>query len=444
MRGGRYGLRYVEDGQVKIVWYEGGKRLGRRTVSQENTRGARDEADAALSIALAPRGPVPLTLGKLLSAYLKDAPVRRNPKTIQPLRAKTLAGYAENERAIAAGLTVEIEGKPVMAVTLAATSLRRSDVRAWVMRQRVAGLAEGTIARRVDYLKAVYRWAVGEVEVLAGDPLTKFQSPSRKGRNLPYSEEEGHALFEAVLALSNRAWRFKLLVLLESAYGVRSLQPLGLRWTDIDLDRVTQVPVNAGTASLVGAIAFRQAVPGSKGQPTRVMPIVPFVREAVLEAHRHRNPASDWVFWSWPNAAIPSSYGSMNGQLKKLEKKAGVVHVKGRAFHAFRRALSNELVKKIGLLQAAGWLGDTPEVLMRSYLSASQKDTMEAAEYLIRRFNRPTVQPQTSQPVETLDANSLPDNTGAVGLEPTTCRDGQVAKPDKTIPRRRYKRSVND
>ncbi len=95
------------------------------------------------------------------------------------------------------------------------------------LRQR--GLAESTIGHAVDYLKQVYRWATIERDYLASDPVAGIQSPSRLGANPEYTPEESRRLLVELLKLPpGRAWRFRLLVLNESIYGVRESQ-LG-RW----------------------------------------------------------------------------------------------------------------------------------------------------------------------------------------------------------------------
>ena len=413
VRGRNYGVRFVEDGAVKVAWYVGGKRHV-RIVSHKNTADAREQADeilkAALNATVAPSDP--MTLSTLLVHHRENAKVRRHPRTGTALRAKTLADYAEYERHILRGLDPK----------LPAGALRKAMALNWIDAQRAQGLAEGTIARRVDYLKQVYRWAV-ERDLLEASPLVCFKSPSRMGRKLPYTEDEAAKLMDAVLALPSRAWRFRLLALLEAAYGPRVMQPLGLIWSDFDLDRVTRVPLPTGeVAMLVGTVRFRQDVVGSKGQEDRVLPLLPFVREAVLAAFNHRRSDSDLVFWSWRDPLKASPYGSMNHRLRKLEQQAGVVRKRGRAFHAFRRSLTNELVRRLGVLQASGWIADTPAVLMRHYASATEQAVAEAAAYLICRWAETPKQSLNRQSDSVEIPKSLSDNTGAGGVEPPTSR----------------------
>ena len=62
-------------------------------------------------------------------------------------------------------------------------------------------------------------------------------------------------------------------------------------------------------------------------------------------------------------------------------------HIKGRAFHAFRRSLATVLVERLSVSHASGWLGDTVEVLLRSYVKPSVEAQGEAAAYLMHLWN---------------------------------------------------------
>ena len=56
----------------------------------------------------------------------------------------------------------------------------------------------------------------------------------------------------------------------------------------------------------------------------------------------------------------------VDSEHKKLERKAGVPHVKGRAFHTFHRAVAPLLVEQLGIARAGMWIGDRPEVIWRN------------------------------------------------------------------------------
>jgi integrase len=374
------GRRFVEAGKVKIEWWPRGRRRS-RTIGP-NTAANRRLADTILDEALKEaralaegRSPASeLTLGELVARHYKDAQTRRSRRTGKGLRPKTLRLYREYRQAILAGLD---SATP-------ATRLRRVDVRSWIQKLREAGWAEGTIARNVDHLKQIYRWATAEMEFLESDPIAGVAVPSRKGEGREYTPEEGRRLLEALLSdQSGRGWRFRLMALLEAAYGVRANQALHLRWDDVDLDRLYRVELrDQETVELQGVVTFRSAALGSKGQPDRELPLIPIVRRALLDAWNHRREGSPWVIWSWQDASKPSPYGSMSHALRHLEDKAGVAHVRGRAFHAFRRSLTTLVSEALTPTHAARWIGDSLETTMRKYVKPTREAEAQAAAFL--------------------------------------------------------------
>lgn len=421
------GHRYVFNGQVRIEWVAGGKRHTRSL--GENSPANRELADTVLAEALAEaksgqQKPGDLTLAELLTRHREEAPHRRNKRTRAPLRAKTLTVYAEYERAILAGLPEHI--------ALSASSLRKRDVYDWITAQRRAGLADGTIGRRVDYLKQVYRWAVAKMELLEADPIAGVEVPSRESDTAAYSPYEGRALLENLMGLpAARAWRFRALVIAEAMYGARANQILHLEWPDLDFDRKLNVTLPDGRSiQLEGAITFRSVVLGSKGQPDRTLPLLPVAREAFLEAWNHRRTDSPWVFWCHRNPKKPSPYGSMHHSLENLEELSGVDHMPYRAFHGFRRALATAIVEALGVSQAAKWIADSPAVIMRRYLKPTEEAKAEAAIYLVKQsIGDPKPQSNSNSGPLLVNGTELTatlkdtSGTGAAGLEPATCHD---------------------
>ena len=189
--------------------------------------------------------------------------------------------------------------------------------------------------------------------------------------------------------------------------------------------------------ALQGTITFRQATKGSKGQPDRELPVLPLVRDALLEAWNHRRDETPWVIWNWRDSKRPTRYDSMWSELRKLERRANVTRVQGRAFHAFRRSLATALVEELGLTQASRWIGDTPDVISRRYVKPGQQAQAQAAAYLVTLW-----QPgEISKPGQVSGAQQQPDRnpgrgasvtgpgnlamtgtygTGPAGLEPAT------------------------
>jgi integrase len=352
------GLRFVEDGKVKLEWRAGGRKK-QRTIGR-NTAEVRKAADELLRRALQRArlahegGTDPnLTLGELLTAHLDDVQRRRNPRTGKPLRATTARNYRDAHDRILA----HFDGK------LSAGNLRKRGVREWVNSMRDADLKDRTIAGYVDYLRMVYRWAVGDGDLLDANPIAGVTSPSRRTDTHAYHPDEMRRLLQGLRKLPPRAWRFRLVGLCEAVYGPRASQVLQLRWDDVDLDATYL----AGERTLRGTVTFREDAVGSKGQPDRTLPMPPIVRDAFLAAWNHRAEGGPWVVWNWRDAGRPSRYDAMNEQLRLLEERVEVVHIKGRAFHAFRRSLATLLTEQLGVNEAARWIGDTTEVITRTY-----------------------------------------------------------------------------
>ena len=404
------GMRYVQNGVVHVEWRAGGKRHN-RTIGKDS-RANRKVADDLLERALAQaktqadgHATEPeITLGEILVRHRKDAEARK-------LAPKTVSVYGD----FAAGILRKFKG------STKATALRRGSVRKWWAELMEQGLSPTTATKTIDYLKQVYRWAHSELEYIETNPIADLKVTREKPNTEAYSPEEGQRLLAAMLALPPRAWRFRLMALTCSVYGVRANQAVNLTWNDVDLDAEYQV--NDSTA-LQGAVTFRKGVLGSKKQPDRTLPMVPAVRQAFVDAWNHRPDETPWVLWNHRDVTQPTTYGSMNQALKKLERAAEVEHKPNRAFHAFRRAVATALIERRGLAQASRYLGDTADVLARTYL----KPTMESERQAVAAvMNQLTEWQRSGNEDEKRRRHTLRTRqkmrerkTGAGGFEPPT------------------------
>ncbi len=281
------------------------------------------------------------------------------------------------------------------------------------------GLSPTTVTKTVDYLKQVYRWAHADLEYIDTNPIAGLKVAREKPDTSAYSPEEGQRLMDTMVALPRRAWRFKVMALVCAVYGVRANQAVHLTWDDVDLD--AEYPVDAST-TLQGMITFRKGVLGSKKQDSRTLPMLPVVRTAFVEAWNHRQ--STWVLWNHRDTTQPTNYGSMNQQLKKLEAAANVEHKPNRAFHAFRRAVATALIERKGLAHASRYLGDTADVLARTYLKPTKESERQAVSTIMDLVNEwqrngNVGDERTQRDFETL-RKMRQRTTGAGGLEPPT------------------------
>ena len=420
------GCRYVLEGQVRIEWRTRDGKRCQRTVGP-NTRANRDLADEILARALTEvrdrahgliEDPA-LSLQDLLARHRAGAEVRRNRRSGKRLATKTLATYEAHERTL---LAILDPGMP-------AIELRKGDVARLIEALRKRDWAERSVYETVAYLQRCYQWAVLERELLTRNPIEGARNASRVSRPDGYSPEEVERLMDRLDRVSERAWRFRGVVYIAAVYGVRIQQALHLRRADVDFGRPMMLKGPDGQVDFEGTITFRSDAPGSKDQPDRTLPLVPLAKDALWLAHKRRREGSPWVFWNWRDDTKPVRYDAMNEQLKKLEGTAGVEHVKGRSFHAFRRALTTALIEEVGLDAASAWVGDRPEVLLRAYLRPNQRQTARAAAAITRIFGCPT-------PAERLPHEEAPQGravsdrpnetllTGPAGLEPATAGFG--------------------
>jgi len=405
------GTRFVDHGLVRIEWWPGGKRRA-KTIGP-NSKVNRDYADEVLKAALARArashdGTVlpakDISLGDLLSRYLEDAKTRR-VRSGKPLRPRTLELYTEHTTTLRTHFADALGGP--------ARSLRRPDVRAFVTVLRKAGWADKSIASVVDYLKAAYSWALAEVELIDANPIAGVKSPSRKGHAEAYTAKESLLLFEGLLRLPARSWRFKTLGLLGTVYGARASQLINLEWRDVDLQSPAILDVPGGDPlQLTGTITLREDAYGSKGQGTRTVPMLPVVRSALLDAWSRRRADSGFVIWNWHQHNQPVEYQSMNNALRDHERRVGVEHHPGRSFHAFRRAVATGVTEALGAKTAAEWIGNTLQTTLRSYVKETSTTQPAAARWLLTTFpvaaasNEPRPNRASSAEVEKSEAVS--------------------------------------
>ncbi|HWP39102.1 MAG TPA: tyrosine-type recombinase/integrase [Gemmatimonadales bacterium] len=350
--------RFVCDGAVYIEWWARGERRRQQKIADTSTKVTRAAADAIIEDALAraQRRATPittLTVSDLLGRYNADAARRPSHRTGERLRPDTLRLYAEAQAVLLRYLDP----------TTVAQRLRRGAVRVAMDTMRQAGLADGTVARTIQYLKAAYRWAVHEVELLEHNPLDGLKVPPIRAARLVYAPAELGAMVSELFERPRRGeWRFRTLIVLELVYGARISQVRALEWRDVDLDG--------------GTLTFRQDVIGSKGQRDRIVPLIPLTRQALLEALNHRTE-SRWVLWHWRDAARSVREDTMYASLRRLERRAGVEHVEGRGFHAFRRGLATLVAERLGPKHASDWIHDTLATTVGTYIQPTT-ESMEA------------------------------------------------------------------
>lgn len=388
------GSRFVQDGKVRIEWWPGGKR--RLLTIGRDSKATREQADRELTEALAAAragaevkaARAPVTMGHLLRVYNEDATRRINRHTGQKLRPTTLHHYAEYAAVILAFFGVD----------RAAESVARRDVKDFMRNMATAGKGQGVISRTVEYLRAAYRWAVADEELLLADPIAGVKVPGHASELPPYTRDEARRLYDALMQRGTDSrgrklndWRFRTMALLVVVYGVREQQARRLAWADVDFDKVYKVEIAGESIMYAGTVTFRKATPGSKGQKDRTVPMLPVVHQALVEALNHRNKdvPSQWVIPKWDDTKEPVTYEGMQRALHALEGRCGVMTIVGRAWHSLRRSMMTVLVEELGPAQAAAFTGDTPAVIMRTYVKTSPEAMVESARVVEKLFPAP-------------------------------------------------------
>ena len=212
--------------------------------------------------------------------------------------------------------------------------------------QRVlnAKSAEGLSPRRVDYIRAVLRRALGQAMrwgIVTRNVATLVEPPkARKKRVQPFSPEEARQFLDAI-----RGDRLEALYAVALAIGLRQGEALGLGWDDLDLDS--------------GTITVRHALQRINGKLTLVEPktdrshrMVPIPASLIHRLVEHRDRQSverDRAANLWHEGGFvfttvlgrPLDGSSVTHRFQKLVAAAGLRH---QRFHDLRHACASLLL----------------------------------------------------------------------------------------------------
>lgn len=142
--------------------------------------------------------------------------------------------------------------------------ITQSDMRAWMARERGAGIGARSLARKLSAVKSFYRW-LGEREGFEPTaPLAARAPKFRKKLPRPLAPDAARAMMETVELQSLKPWealRDGAVVTLLYGCGLRISEALGLTCADAPLPAVLRI---------VG-----------KGGKERIVPVLPAARDAV-------------------------------------------------------------------------------------------------------------------------------------------------------------------
>lgn len=329
---------YTEDGKVYVEWRDNAKKRHQKSYPlakiEDCKRWAMGYAAERERLAKV-SGPIP-TIPELWVKYR----TARGPGW----RAKTPRNYADWAKMLGA-----IIAKPIDQIGHDDADVVRDTLRA-------RGIAHGTIRRAIGFLRQILTFAVGR-RIIVANPVASYRYETPKSeRTEPPAEYTREEITKIIAALDHPSeWRARDVVRLCASYGARVNAILHLRREDVNFD--------AGTVTFQGK--------WDKNGETFTRPMTTVARQALLEACNHAH-ASGWVFWSPRDPTHPIRYNAVHYHLLKAEKRAGVQHIKRRAFHGERRMVIGDIgdlagagqwVNQRTLAVTAGYMRDRPERL---------------------------------------------------------------------------------
>ena len=220
-----------------------------------------------------------------------------------------------------------------------------------------AGLAEATISKRVKNARMFFKIALkkGIVNV---NPFTDVKAGGE--RNPSRIQFIERSTIETVLA-STADPEWQLIIALSRFGGVRCpSETLNLKWTDINWE------------------ANRFIVPSSKterqGKAFRVVPLFPELRHYLEKAFDKAPEGAVYCISRYRDARNCN----LRTQFLKILRRASVKPWE-RLFHNMRASRQTELCNEYPPHVVAEWMGNTPDVANKHYLSTTEQHFQRAA-----------------------------------------------------------------
>jgi integrase len=216
----------------------------------------------------------------------------------------------------------------------------------------LAGTAPNQVRAVVTAVKVEWRWAQSRDLIANAKPLL-YRSPGgekNKAREIPeYTPAEQERMTAQLQPQDGTRWRIAAALLFTFDHGFRSNAFLHLQWPDVDWT--------------TGEVTMIEAYDKRHKRVTR--PLTYGALSALLTAKYWRDRlgyTGPWVFFSGQRSRRdgPWTYQAANDALRGIEDRAGVEHIKGRAFHGARRTASGNARKMTGdVALGMFWIGDT-------------------------------------------------------------------------------------
>lgn len=353
---------------------------------------------AALRLCQPREGGAVVTLGMLVDRFRAVLVVKRSTSAAYKQAEGSLIEHFKRER------TLE--------------SITTSDADKWKKALLESGLATATVAKRINVAKAIFRKAV-RWGMIPASPLADLKPGSQvnaaRAFHVPAEwmprilEECPDDQWRAVIALVRFA-------------GLRCpSEVMLLRWGDINWGR--------------GRLTVRspKTEGHGEGHAARMVPIAPELKPILLSLFNSAEPGAEAVIPKLRDAGM-----NLRTTFEKIIQRAGLTPWP-RLFQNLRASCATDWVERFPAHVVAGWLGHSPAVAARHYLTVRDAHFDQAA-----GIGEAAANPATHTPTsdtkradsETRERENQPDlvyvgtgcdpvetrGMGATGLEPVTSR----------------------
>lgn len=367
----------------RVVWIEG---IGRRSASLKTAdrTEAQHLAEAFLETLVKNDGtvpPDPLTLGELCDRYQQEASdFRTNTKeTVYQKRA--------SQRRLLAFFGVR---KPVTHITfndLDRYKVTRGTGRGWPDGRVTRSVRANSVRDDLATLRRMIHWALAErradgTRLLPENPMAGYRLPREANPNRPLASYDRFLkVLDAMQDLAETApqergrvrWkRLALALILAEATGARIGSIRGLRWSDISHDPPS--------------IRWRAEF-DKRGRERRV-PIPDQLAEALRAFQVELGAIGDGWLFPLADGSGPCNREIFTQQLVVAEEHAGVPHMQGGGWHAYRRKWATERgdLPLKALMVAGGW--KDLQTLVTCYQHPSDEELLRVMAHPVKRWER--------------------------------------------------------
>ena len=287
--------------------------------------------------------------------------------------------------------------------------ITEGDAETWRLSLVSAKLAESTIRKRCGFAKQFFQFAVKQ-RLIESNPFAGLKSAAKANPKRFYFVSRSEA--EAVLDhCPDSQWR--LLFALVRYAGLRCpSEPLALRWSDIDWDKL-RITVHSSKTE------------HHEGKESRVVPIFPEILPYLQAVWEEAEDGSEFVI-----SRYRDTNANLRTRLKRIIKRAGL-NPWQKLFQNCRSTRETELAEEYPLHVVCAWIGNTQAVAQKHYLQVTEDHFSKAVHNPVQHpaeSARNDPQAVRCQPLNTLEMqrktaaceNMRPFKVEDRGLEPLT------------------------